>query len=52
VFVVLQVRFQNGLQGKFVEDDYVGQTFTAQRSDGTLRVRVRQCENTHMKDTG
>ena len=46
MFVVLQVCFQNALQRKFIEDDYVGQ-----RSDETLRVRVRQCENTHMKDT-
>jgi hypothetical protein len=28
----------------------VDQAFTAQRSDETLRVRVRQCENTHMKN--
>jgi len=29
--------FQNTLQRKFIEDDYVGQAFTAQRSDETLR---------------
>ena len=43
--------FQNALQRKFIEDDYVGQAFRAQRSDKTLRVRVRQCENTYIKNT-
>jgi hypothetical protein len=37
---------------QLIEDDYVGQAFTAQRSDETLSVRVRQCEYTHMKNTG
>jgi hypothetical protein len=32
VFVVLKVCFQNALQRRFIEDDYVVQAFTAQRA--------------------